>query len=170
MQEFPRDSKKDAVLGEIKKSLFEGFGSPAPSGVFRGTTLRNVITASLGNLFSLDHKEESFPGQWPPNGLDLTYTIGTQRIEAHTDLFGDQVLCQLGLQEDQFLPGQETLKERILRPCPVSQQDLMHFGAPFIIRNVVGDGVTGGLAVGPGCLSHGQLPQEQWWVLLNLLC
>jgi hypothetical protein len=94
MQEFPRDSKKDVFLGEIKKSLFGGFGSPAPFGVFRGTTLRNFITASLGKLFSLDDKDESFPGQWPSNGLDLADTIGTQWVEAHTVLSRIQVLFQ----------------------------------------------------------------------------
>ena len=86
MQYFTRDSKKDPFLGEIEKSLFGCFGSQAACGVFRGITLSNVITASLGKWFSLDDKQVSFGRQGPPNGLDLAQTTGTQRIEAHTVL------------------------------------------------------------------------------------
>ena len=44
----------------------------------------------------------------------------------------------------------------------------MHFGTPSIIRDVVGDDVTGTLAVSAGFGSHGHLPEEDWRVLLNL--
>ena len=44
----------------------------------------------------------------------------------------------------------------------------MHSGTPSIIRDVVGDDVTGTLAVSAGFGSHGHLPEEQWWVLVNL--
>jgi len=57
--------------------------------------------------------------------------------------------------------GQETLKERILRPLAVSEQDFMHLSAPSIIRDVVGDDVTGALAVDTGFVSHGHLPEEE---------
>ena len=46
----------------------------------------------------------------------------------------------------------------------------MHLGAPTIIRNIIGDDITGALAVGPGCVAHHHLPEEEWRVLLNLSC
>ena len=46
----------------------------------------------------------------------------------------------------------------------------MHFGTPSIIRDVVGDDVTGTLAVSAGFGSHGHLPEEEWRVLINLSC
>jgi hypothetical protein len=64
------------------------------------------------------------------------------------------VLRQLCLQEDHILSGQEALEQRVLCPLAISQQDFVHFGAPFVIRNIIGNDIARRLAVNLGFLGH----------------
>ena len=85
-----------------------------------------------------------FAGQWSPHRFYPAHTIGTEGIEAHAILSRNQVFRELCLEQDEFFPTQETFKERVLCPLAKSQQDFVDFRAPFVIRNVVSNHITGG--------------------------
>ena len=75
----------------------------------RGSLLNKVVTATRAGWFCLDDKQDFFGWREPSNGLYLPHAVRTQRIEPYAILCHSQVLLQLGLQEHQFLSGQEEL-------------------------------------------------------------
>ncbi len=104
--------------------------------------------------FSLDDEQEVL-GRWrSTDGLYSVQTGGTEGIEAHAVLRVFQMLGELGPEQDEFLPGQEALEERVLRPLAEALKNLVDFGPSAIIGNIVGDDVTGDLAPDLCCFFH----------------
>jgi hypothetical protein len=110
------------------------------------------IPEILGKL-SLDEKQHGV-GWWrPTHRFYPAHAGGTQRVEAHTVLRFHQVLLQLRLQKQEWLSGQEAFKQGILRPLAVAQQELVDFGAPLVVRDIIGHHVAGRLPAGSGLAS-----------------
>ena len=84
----------------------------------------------------------------------LQFIQQAERIETHAVLSRNQMLRQLRLEKEQLLSGQKAFKQRILCPLAVAQEDFMHFRAPLVIGNIIGDDIAGGLTACPGLASH----------------
>src|SRR5436853_6051621 len=77
----------------------------AASGAMRGSLLRDPFTETRAKLLCLYNKQHAFGWRGATNGFYFAHTVRTQRIEPHTILCGNQVLCQLRLQEYHVLSG-----------------------------------------------------------------
>jgi hypothetical protein len=94
---------------------------------------------------SLDDIEHVFGWGLPSDRFDFFQATCTQRIETDAVLSVLDMLRQFRFEQDKLLFGEETFKERVLGPGAKAAQDFVHFCAPAVIRDVVGDDIAGGL-------------------------
>ncbi len=91
MQEFARDSEKEAILGGIKKGFYDHFGFQPLVECREG---RRSETSSLRpSRLSLDDKHQHLLWGCFSDRFHLAHTVGTQRIEAYAVLLRYQMLC-----------------------------------------------------------------------------
>ena len=96
MQGFPRVSCFEDILQRKMRSSSVLLPRHAASGVFRESTLRDVVTETLGKLFNLHEKEHLIGWRWSAHRFHLAHTVRAQRIEPYTVLLGHQMLSELG--------------------------------------------------------------------------
>ena len=143
MQGFARGSFFSGFLGGTRRTFLVRVGCRASCEAMREALHSNAITEPRAELSSLYNEQLIIAGQWATYCLNLAHTIGTEGIEPHTVLFFHQMFDELCLQQDKVFSTQKTFEERVLCPLSKTQKDFMDFRAPFIIRNIVGNHVTG---------------------------
>lgn len=80
------------------------------------------------------------------HSVDMRDTGRTEGIQTHTVLCLAQTIMKLCLQKEEFSSGEKAFEQGVLCPPAKSLEDLMDFGPPTIISNVIRHNVAHGLA------------------------
>ena len=91
---------------------------------------------------SLDEEEQVIFGWGIADGFDLLHTGGAERVKPHTVPRMIEVFAQLCLEQEEIFAREKTLKQGILRPLAVSEQDFVNPGVPLIVRDVIGGDIA----------------------------